>query len=372
MTRDYHAFLASSIDAERTGDAATALEYHRGIPMFRRSSHVALLSQLVDVARQMTPWAWARWAAYQSTRAEDHATTSGEITRFALDYVVRMFHAEAIEEMYDAHDDPAGFLGRTMGEDWAYHQLCTFELGGLEVFLDELAGGRLADGAGLARGWLDARMSGFRFERSGPLGLLAHDLATGRSTEVLDLGGDLGSASHGFGLARLVSSGTDPGWMFDTRPLEVDEQTAREAAEVVDVHGGWVTALSDAIEAGRLESAALRREDRELLTDVPSIDLVAMGTDPAALASTMASLRRGRDEVGRAAFRILRSVAEGSFGPDALAPYVGAAALNPHGYAEVRRLLGGATAAFEPWARLVPDPARSRLTQLATAAESAA
>lgn len=370
MTREHDAFLASSLAAERTGDAATALEYHQGIPMFRRSAHVVLLAQLADVAEQLTPWAWARWAAYQCTRADGPGTTSGAIVRFALNYVVRMFHADTMQELYDAHDDPAQFLGLTMGEDWAFHQLCTFELGGLEVFMTELARGRLADEAGLAREWSGARMSGYRLERSGPLGLSACDLATGTTTDLLDLGADLGSG--GFVLGRIVPSGTEPARMFDTWPLEVDEETARAAAEAVSVRAGWVTALSGAIEAGRMRPEALRREDRELLTDIPSLHLVGAGTDRAALASTMASLRQGRDEVGRAAFRILRSASEGSLGPNVQAPYVGAAALNPHGFRESRRLLRGTTSELAAWAAGVPEPARSRLSQLAATAESAA
>ena len=65
MTREYVSFMESSLAAERVGDAATALEYHRGIPMFRRSRHTYTLSQLAGLAEEMTPWLWARWAAYQ-------------------------------------------------------------------------------------------------------------------------------------------------------------------------------------------------------------------------------------------------------------------------------------------------------------------
>ena len=71
MTREYHSLVASSMAAERAGEAETALEYHRGVPMFTRSAHAHQLTQLAGVADEMTPWMWARWAAYQATRAED-------------------------------------------------------------------------------------------------------------------------------------------------------------------------------------------------------------------------------------------------------------------------------------------------------------
>ena len=115
----------------------------------------------------------------------------------------------------------------------------------------------------------------------------------------------------------------------------------------------------------------LRSEDRELATDVPGLALIAAGTTSSAMAATTASLRQGRDEVGRAGFRILRSAAEGSLAQD-LATYVGAAVLHPHAFDEARRRLHAPGAVWERWAELVPDPARARLLELAGAATAAA
>jgi len=70
MTREHLAFVESSNAAERAGDAATALEYHQGIPMFARSAHRALLVQLAGLSEEMTPWLWSRWAAYQCGSSE--------------------------------------------------------------------------------------------------------------------------------------------------------------------------------------------------------------------------------------------------------------------------------------------------------------
>jgi hypothetical protein len=95
--------------------------------------------------------------------------------------------------------------------------------------------------------------------------------------------------------------------------------------------------------------------------------VVEAGTAPADLERTMRQLREGRDEVGRAAFRILRSVAEDSFGGAERAPYVAAAVLNAHAYPEARRQLV-APGQREIWLRgagLVPEPARGRLTECA-------
>ena len=161
--------------------------------------------------------------------------------------------------------------------------------------------------------------------------------------------------------------------MFDTRPLPVDEQTALEAS-TGDRRGAWISALDRAFTDGRLDRSLLRSEDRELVTDVPSLLLLERGTAPDALAGTMDQLRRGRDEIGRAAHRVLRAVAEGSFGADEEAAYVAAAVVNPHGFAEAQRRLvaPGHRAAWEHWAGLVPEPARGRLTRLAALSAEAA
>ena len=366
MTREYEAFFKSAAAAERAGDAEAALEYHQGVPMFRRSAHRVVLAQLADLADEMTPWLWARWAAYQCTRVEDPDTLGKATSRLALDYTVQMFHADALSRAWEAGDDPVQLMARTAGEDWAYHQICTFELHGLELFLGTMADGRLAEGCVLAREWVEATMSGYRVESTGAGGLVVRDLADDRTVELLDLGASLLVETGGWVIGRLVPSGTTPALMFDTRPLPVDEQTAVEAARG-DRRSAWIGALAEAFAEGRLDRSLLQSEDRELVTDVPGLQMLRRGTPPAALANTMDQLRRGRAEVGRAAYRVLRAIAEDSFGTEADAPYVAAAVLNPHGFAEAQAQLVAPShrEAWEHWARLVPAPAQGRLARLA-------
>lgn len=373
MTRDHRAFLESSQAAERAGDAATALEYHQGIPMFQRSGHVVLLKQLADLAEEMTPWLWARWAAYQCTRSEDPGTDGGDISRAALGYAIEMFHGDDMDEAYRTGGDPMQVAARTAGEDWAYHQICTYELGGLECFLDTTATGLLARECTLARSWLDARVGGYRVESSSPGRLVVRDLAEDRPVELLDLGARAHADEHGWVIGRLVPSGTSPTLMFDTRPLPVDRQTAIEAS-TGDRRGAWVTALVAAIADDRVDGAVLRSEDRELVTDVPGLALLGRGTPPGALASALDQLARGRDEVSRAAYRLLQSVGEGSFGSDEDAPFVAAAVVNPHGYAEAQRHLVSSErqATWRRWAELVAEPARGRLLRLAELSNASA
>jgi hypothetical protein len=372
MTPDYHAFVKSSNAAERAGDAATALEYHQGIPMFRRSAHRVILEQLAGLADEMTPWLWARWAAYQCTRAEDPDTDSREILRAALDYTVRMFRVEAMEQAYAEGGDPVQVLAVTAGEHWAFHQVCTYELGGLACFLDSLPAGRLAAECGLARDWADAWMGGYRLESSAPGPLVVRDLATDESIELLDLGAGLHADDGGYLVGRLVPTGTTPALMFDTRPIAVDEETAGATA-AGELRGAWVAALDDAIREGRVDPGILQSEDRELATDVASLTLLERGTPARELASARERLANNRDEIGRAAFRILRSVTEGTFGTDEDAPYVAAAAVNAHAYAEALKQLihPQHRAGWERWSALVPESARGRLLRLAESSGAA-
>ncbi|MGH3347748.1 MAG: hypothetical protein ACRDO4_12270 [Nocardioides sp.] len=372
MTRDYLAFVESSVAAERHGDAASALQYHQGIPMFARSAHRVVLTQLVDLSEEMTPWLWVRWAAYQCTRSEDVDTACGLLQREALDQIIHRFHGEELDQIWYDGGDPVPLVAQTVGEDWAFHQLCTFEMGGLEAFLDELASGSLAEESELAWHWFGARMGGYRLEEVSPLRLRVRDLATDKIVDLLDLGAHVNDDADGFLVGRVVASGTEPGLMFDSRPLAVDEQIARDVAAAAGIHGGWLTVLESAILDGRFAAPLLRSEDRELATDVPGLLLMEAGTSPGALASAMTALRHGRDEIGRAAFRILRSVADGTLVDESLSSYVGAAVLNPHAWSEWQRQPAMAQLEWERWSALVPEPARSRLRRLATLARSAA
>ena len=78
---------------------------------------------------------------------------------------------------YVGGDDPLPLIARVCGEDWVFHQLCTFELGGLFVFLRSLATGRLQAEAGLCEQWFGARMGGYRLDSSDPGSIVVHDLA---------------------------------------------------------------------------------------------------------------------------------------------------------------------------------------------------
>jgi hypothetical protein len=371
MTAAHVDLVKQSLAAERSGDAARALELHASVPALNlRSRHNLLLAQLASLGDDLPDWVWARWIAYQATRCEDQDTETGRIQRLALTYVLETFHDDQLADCHADGGDPIKVMAWVASESWLFHQLLVHELGGLERFVDELATGRLAEHSALARSWVDAPLGGFLVGPSLPGGrLCVEDLAADSWTEVLDLGARANAGDSGWVLGRLVPSGVDDLPMFDTPPIAVPERVARAVAEAPKP---WAE-VTAALDEGRLVERHFMRADHELVTDVPSIDLLRVGTPPADLERVTAQLRAGRDEIPRAAFRILRRAADGAV-PDADASHVGAAVLQPAARADARRLLvrEGQYDVWARWAALVHEPARGLLLDFAEVSRAAA
>ncbi len=372
MTPDLYACVERSNAAERTGDAAEALEWHQAVPMFLRGRHRAILEKLVRVGDDLPPWVWARWIVYQALRCEEPRSRTARIHREALSYAADTFHGDLLGDCHEHGGDPVRVLARVLGESWACHQLLAHEFGGLVSFIDEFATGALADHADLARVWAETPLSGYRIGDSRPGGALAvQDAATGSMRETLDLGARSCAGAERWVLGRLVPSGVGDLPMFDTSPLAVPETLAREVA-AAEGPGRWAP-LTAALEEGRFDPLLFLREDYELTTDVQDLDLVRFGTHPRDYPRVMAQLREGCDEVGRASYRILRRALLGTVDA-ADAAYVGAAVQNPQAYDDARRRLirAGQREVWARWAALVAEPGRRRLLGFAEASADAA
>lgn len=372
MTPDLEACYDHAIAAERAGDVVAALEWHRAVPMFRKGRHPQMLERLVRLGDDLPPWVMVRWLIYQATRAEDPDTATGELHRAVRQATVHSVHADQLSDCYERGGDPIKVSSRMLGESWAFHQLLVFEAGALECYVDELAAGSFLEHADLARDWARTPLGGWQVGDSLPGSrLLVSDAASGEIHEVLDLGARSAAGPDGWVVGRLVPSGVDERPVFDTPPLAVSERIAREVA-------AWegpnhFHPIGDALTEGRLSSEAFMREDYELTTDVQELDLLRFGTPARELDRVMEQLRSGRDEVGRAAFRILERAARGEV-DDRDAAYVAAAAVNPHAQDEAPRLLLAPSQAdlWSRWAAMVPDPGRRPLEALARQCRAAA
>lgn len=370
MTAAHFDLVTQSLAAERADDAARALELHSSVPALnKRSRHHLLLAQLASLGDELPEWVWARWIAYQAIRCEDPDSETGKIQRLALTYAIETFHDDQLADCHANGGDPVKVAAWVASESWLFHQLFVHELGGLERFVDELATGSLAEHSALARSWAGAPLGGYLVGPSLPGGrLCVEDLAADSWTEVLDLGARTNAGDSGWVLGRLVPSGGDDLLMFDTAPIAVPEHVARDVAGAPEP---WVR-VKEALDEGRLVERHFMRADYELTTDVLGIDLLRIGTAPADLERVTAQLRSGRDEIPRAAFRILRRAAEGAL-QESEAPHVAAAVLQSGARADARRMLvrEGQYDAWARWAVLVHEPARGLLLDFAEACRAA-
>lgn len=364
MTPEMVSFFDLGQAAEWSGDLEAALAYHRGIPAFDRGRHRAILHQVWECAGSFTPWLWARWAVYQASRCDALSTETGRQQRATAQEALDLFHCDALDDDFQRGGDPVRTMAQVMGESWAFHQLCV-EGSVVTTFMEELAAGPLRDAADLVRSWVQTPVKGFEVPARDTC-LRVRDLATGEILEPLDIGAGCGESREegAFVLGRLVPTGVDDQLMFDTRPLAVDERTALDAVGAAG-DDGWVDALLLALEEGRMCEAQLSSEDLGLASDVPELSLVEFGTPPRDLERVMAQLRSGRDEVSRAAFRILRQASEGQADP-AVAPYVAASVCNPEAFAQARRtIVRPGQKGWDEWASLATGPAQARLLELA-------
>lgn len=374
LTSDHLRSLDRSIAAERAGDAAAALEAHREIPLFDRGRHRAVLERLAGLGDRLPPWVYVRWMIYQATRCEDPGLVTSTIQRRALGFTLRWVHPDLLEDCFEAGGDHVQVAATVLGESWFFHQFFTYEAGGLENFVLECVTKRLADHGTLAMEWSRAPLGGFQLGGRGSDGLLeVYVPGADRAVRVLDLGARSCAGPDGWVLGRLVPSGVDDLRMFESPPLPVPESVATDVAESDAVGPDvWLDVLEPMYD-GELDPEELLREDYELGTDVQELDLLMFGTAPRDRVRVLEQLRDGRDEIGRAAYRVLSRAREGRIDEDDAA-YVAAAALNPHAAAQLERGRLGVSGreAWQRWAELVPEPGRSRLLWFAArAAESA-
>ena len=261
LTAAHFDLVTQSLAAERAGDAARALELHASVPALnKRSRHHVLLSQLASLGDELPEWVWARWIAYQAIRCEEPDSQSGEMQRLALKYAIETFHADQLADCHTDGGDPVKVFAWVGAESWLFHQLYVHDLGGLERFVDELVTGRLAEHAELARAWAGAPLSGYLVGPTLPGGRLrVEDLADDSWTEVLDHGARA-NAGDGWVLGRLVPSGVDDVLMFDTAPIAVPEQVARDVAAAPQP---WKR-VKEVLDEGRLAERHFMRADHDL------------------------------------------------------------------------------------------------------------
>jgi hypothetical protein len=264
MDLDDVAHMMSAVDAAARGDIEGAIEHESAGLVVEESLTIPRLRDLA--AHDPAPaWAYSRWCVDQAMRwlllQEDERTDA------AVRLTLAATHADHVEGLLG---DPTAFTEYgtlVVATDWVTSQLAVFEYGGLADFLDRRAEQPLLTRCDRVAEWVDAPMSVFSaLEHVGPT-LLLRDLLTGEDVSVLNTGALSERGPEALLMGRLVPISTAPGLLFESRPLEIDQDTAAAAVRQLreDPALGWLVALSDAREAGRLERG-FSCHDRTLFT----------------------------------------------------------------------------------------------------------
>jgi hypothetical protein len=253
--------------AEAQGDADRALQLHLAGPHVPGSLREQMLREVALLADAAPAWVHARWIAKQAYRWL--LLSDDPRPREALQMTGDALYADVDPER-PLGWEPRDFVDQVIAADWVCAQLATYDLGGMEAFLAERAGPALAARAGGAAGWPLAAMSGYRLVelQADQLGVV--DLLTSRPVRLLNVGAAWARDADTCVIGRLASTGTEPGLMFESRPLTVDDTTALQVARAAALgRTTWLNVLAEARAAGRLEAGFSLCMPTSLVCDLP-------------------------------------------------------------------------------------------------------
>ncbi len=264
MTPADVAAFGDYVDAEAVGDPVLAAEcFRRGLHI-QGTPHLPHLADLIDLGDDAPSWALARWASLQAYRwmlhERDPRTDNAVITTMLACYP-------------DVDlDRPLGlsfteFGTRLASGDWITRQIAVYEADGLADFLDVKIGDGLLARCGPLATWPESELGGYRL-RPGRDGFLdVRDLRDGSRLQVLDIGA-LNDRSPGCTvLGRVVPIDVEPGYLFESRPIDVDDETALGVARA-DGPEEWLPVLDEGRRSGRLPLFFSRNEATPLTSDL--------------------------------------------------------------------------------------------------------
>jgi hypothetical protein len=268
---EHLAVMQAADEAEAHGDAEGVAEIMASMPVgpdgkpFWRPGRVRRIAQLVELRDVLPRWAISRWILSQALQTLDAGAR--DLSGLAMQTAIDVRGGEAELPGVDDLDARA----KVMDHDWAYRQQFLYDLGGLRHFLGATASADLVAGADRVHDWADAEMGGYRLLAVSSLTLRWEDLATGQLLDVMNIGSaalvDVGECVIG----RVVP--IEEGAMFESSPLPVPEEVARQVAQEPDC---WVEVLGSAVRdrTARKDAATVRilltgAHDYGLLTDVP-------------------------------------------------------------------------------------------------------
>ena len=221
--------------AEAEGDPATALALVEGMPCgpdgrpWWRPQRVRRLRQLVALGDAVPGWAWGRWVIAQAAQPRPGRDTD------AADFAVEIRGGRST--LWGV--DPGDALAKVVDHDWVFRQLILHERGGLDHFLNRVAGPRLLDLAGDVHAWVGVPMGAYELVSERADRIAWRDLGTGAVIDTLNLGGASLMALGEAAIGRVVHAGEVS--LFESPPLCVPPDVAHDVAASP---GDWMDALT--------------------------------------------------------------------------------------------------------------------------------
>ena len=345
--------LDLSLEAEASGDVDAAIQHFAANPLADSSPHLRYMQEVRDLGDSAPGWVWSRWTLRQAHRWL--ILRQDERIYDAVFVTVDRVYSDVDPQKPLGHD-PRTFLGQVMALDWMCREVALFEMGGLGEYLSAVAQPPLLRRADRIMAWPAAKMSAFRIEDAAAGTVTLTDLGTGARREVLNIG----HLAEGIGLCvvgRLAPMRCDPGWIFESRPLEVSDAVAKEVGRLVSDRStlAWTGVLADAVATGELDWSL-----------EPLACLTALSSDllPYAWSAPHGELPEAAYEVCENA---LSAAAAGGAWAVRAAPYMAAVLTNPYVYAAAKERLTSPVHA-EAWRALganTHEPVRTWCQDLA-------
>jgi hypothetical protein len=383
LTAKDHELMHAEVDAGARGDATAAFNFHQAGLQVEGSIRPYQLRELVILGSDAPAWMYSRWCldvAFHWMLLEQDSRVDDAVRQLMI-----CSHLAATEEVLE---DPVAFteLGtRIASGDRLSQELALYEYGGLYDFLDVKAEPGLLDRCDQIDEWSVQPMGGYVIEDACGPRLQVVDLGTGGEVEVLNIGALTDRERGEAVIGRLGPISSEPGLMFQSRPISVDLTTAQGVAEgrgPQDDWPQWIPAVAEGCHEGRLPYAFSCGRSTLYSSDIPPMvdGRVDMDVDDLEAPGRLLELRAaGLDDVVAEGVMLAEFalIAVRVSGPDAVSvvgPHLASVIVEPR-VLDALRVYCTAPEHEHHWDMLAAgtvEPVRSRCTELARLCREAA
>jgi hypothetical protein len=247
LTEADHQAFEAEMEAAARGDARAALQHHLSGLIVEESIHPHRLREIVDLAEDAPGWVYSRWCVDQAYRWM--LMNKDPRTDDMIRIVLAVAHLDHVEPLLEKPTEFTEYGTLVAACDWLVEQLCVYTAGGLRDFLEVRADPALLARADRIEEWVDATWGVYRLQELRGSVVVVRDLVHETDLELLNTGAFVDQSDVVLG--RVVPISDAPFLMFDSRPVPLDEEIARQAA--IGMRGSGPLAVLDAISRAREE-----------------------------------------------------------------------------------------------------------------------